>query len=64
MKKRNIGICSITTTLLMGGPAKATELIMAKDQTIVVNQEAEIGDYNLNRRPGNKPLFKSKAVEE
>ena len=23
MKKRNIGICIITTTLLMGGPAKA-----------------------------------------
>ena len=31
MKKRNIGICIITTTLLMGGPAKATELILAKD---------------------------------
>ena len=26
MKKRNIGICIITTTLLMGGHAKATEL--------------------------------------
>ena len=33
MKKRNIGICIITTTLLMGGPAKATELILAKDHT-------------------------------
>ena len=38
MKKRNIGICIITTTLLMGGPAKATELILAKDHTNVVNQ--------------------------
>ena len=37
MKKRNIGICIITTTLLMGGPAKATELILAKDHTNVVN---------------------------
>ena len=34
MKKRNIGICIITTTLLMGGPAKATELILAKDHTM------------------------------
>ena len=40
MKKRNIGICIITTTLLMGGPAKATELILAKDHTNVVNQAA------------------------
>ena len=38
MKKRNIGICIITTTLLMGGPAKATELILAKDHTNVVKQ--------------------------
>ena len=45
MKKRNIGICIITTTLLMGGHAKATELILAKDQTNVVNQEAEIAAY-------------------
>ena len=45
MKKRNIGICIITTTLLMGGPAKATELILAKDHTNVVNQAAEIAAY-------------------
>ena len=45
MKKRNIGICIITTTLLMGGPAKATELILAKDHTNVVNQAAEIARH-------------------
>ena len=45
MKKRNIGICIITTTLLMGGHAKATELILAKDHTNVVNQAAEIAAY-------------------
>ena len=38
MKKRNIGICIITTTLLMGGHAKATELILAKDHTNVVSR--------------------------
>ena len=63
MKKRNIGICIITTTLLMGGPAKATELILAKDHTNVVNQAAEIAAYKSNRPPVNKRLFKSKAVE-
>ena len=61
MKKRNIGICIITTTLLMGGPAKATELILAKDHTNVVNQAAEIAAYKSNRPPVNKRLFKSKA---
>ena len=35
MKKRNIGICIITTTLLMGGHAKATELILAKDLSLI-----------------------------
>ena len=63
MKKRNIGICIITTTLLMGGPAKATELILAKDHTNVVNQAAEIAAYKSNRPPVNKRLFTSKAVE-
>ena len=48
MKKRNIGICIITTTLLMGGPAKATELILAKDHTNVVNQAVEIAAYKSN----------------
>ena len=62
MKKRNIGICIITTTLLMGGPAKATELILAKDHTNVVNQAAEIAAYKSNRPPVNKRLFKSKAA--
>ena len=38
MKKRNIGICIITTTLLMGSHANATELILAKDHTNVVRQ--------------------------
>lgn len=42
MKKRNIGICIITTTLLMGSHANATELILAKDHTNVVNQAAEV----------------------
>lgn len=51
MKKRNIGICIITTTLLMGGHAKATELILAKDHTNVVNQAAEIAAYKSNRHP-------------
>ena len=63
MKKRNIGICIITTTLLMGGHAKATELILAKDHTNVVNQAAEIAAYKSNRPPVNKRLFTSKAVE-
>lgn len=63
MKKRNIGICIITTTLLMGGPAKATELILAKDHTNVVNQAVEIAAYKSNRPPVNKRLFTSKAVE-
>ena len=63
MKKRNIGICIITTTLLMGGHAKATELILAKDHTNVVNQTAEIAAYKSNRPPVNKRLFTSKAVE-
>ena len=63
MKKRNIGICIITTTLLMGGPAKATELILAKDHTSVVNQAVEIAAYKSNRPPVNKRLFTSKAVE-
>ena len=54
MKKRNIGICIITTTLLMGGHAKATELILAKDHTNVVNQAAEIAAYKSNRPPVNK----------
>ena len=63
MKKRNIGICIITTILLMGGPAKATELILAKDHTSVVNQAVEIAAYKSNRPPVNKRLFTSKAVE-
>ena len=42
MKKRNIGICIITTTLLMGSHANATELILAKDHTNVVNQAAAL----------------------
>lgn len=62
MKKRNIGICIITTTLLMGGPAKATELILAKDHTNVVNQAAEIAAYKSNRPPVNKRLFISKIT--
>ena len=45
MKKKNIGICIITTTLLMGSHAKATELVLAKDHTNVVNQAAEIAAY-------------------
>ena len=57
MKKRNIGICIITTTLLMGGPAKATELILAKDHTSVVNQAVEIAAYKSNRPPVNKRLY-------
>lgn len=60
MKKRNIGICIITTTLLMGGHAKATELILAKDHTNVVNQAAEIAAYKSNRPPVNKRLLHQK----
>ena len=30
MKKKNIGICIITTTLLMGSHAKATELVLTQ----------------------------------
>ena len=63
MKKKNIGICIITTTLLMGSHAKATELVLAKDHTNVVNQAAEIAAYKSNRPPVNKRLFTSKAVE-
>ena len=63
MKKRNIGICIITTTLLMGSHANATELILAKDHTNVVNQAAEVAAYKSNRPPVNKRLFTSKAVE-
>ena len=47
----------------MGGHAKATELILAKDHTNVVNQAAEIAAYKSNRPPVNKRLFTSKAVE-
>ena len=57
MKKRNIGICIITTTLLMGGPAKATELILAKDHTNVVNQAAEIAAYKSNRPPNRDQVY-------
>ena len=63
MKKRNIGICIITTTLLMGSHANATELILARDHTNVVNQAAEVAAYKSNRPPVNKRLFTSKAVE-
>ena len=61
MKKRNIGICIITTTLLMGGPAKATELILAKDHTNVVNQAVEIAAYKSNRPPVNQAAFYIKS---
>ena len=56
MKKRNIGICIITTILLMGGPAKATELILAKDHTSVVNQAVEIAAYKRNHQ-GEKATY-------
>lgn len=64
MKKRNIGICIITTTLLMGGHAKATELILAKDHTNVVNQAAEIAAYKSNRPPVNKRLLHQKPWKQ
>ena len=48
----------------MGGPAKATELILAKDHTNVVNQAAEIAAYKSNRPPVNKRLFKSKPWKQ
>ena len=63
MKKRNIGICIITTTLLMGSHANATELILAKHHTNVFNQAAEVSAYNSNRLPVTTRLFASKAVE-
>ena len=63
MKKRNIGLCVVATTLFMGSHAQATELVLAKDHTNVVNQAAEIAAYKSNRPPVNQRLFKSKAVE-
>lgn len=36
MKKRNIGLCVVATTLFMGSHAQATELVLAKDHTNVV----------------------------
>lgn len=64
MKKRNIGICIITTTLLMGGPAKATELILAKDHTNVVNQAAEIAAYKSNRPPVTSGFLNQKPWKQ
>ena len=59
MKKRNIGLCVVATTLFMGSHAQATELVLAKDHTNVVNQAAEIAAYKSNRPPVNQRLFKS-----
>ena len=42
MKKRNIGLCVVATTLFMGSHAQATELVLAKYNTNVVNQPAEL----------------------
>lgn len=63
MKKKNIGLYVFATALLMGGQAKATELILAKDHTNVVSRSAEITAYKSNRPPVKKRLFTSKAVE-
>ena len=54
MKKRNIGLCVVATTLFMGSHAQATELVLAKDHTNVVNQAAEIAAYKSNRPPVNQ----------
>ena len=63
MKKKDIGLWVITATLLMGNHAKAAELVLAKDNTNIINQAAEIAAYKSNRPALKKRLFTSKVVE-
>ena len=38
MKNKNISLCVIATALLMGKSVKATDFVIVKDNTVIVNQ--------------------------
>lgn len=64
MRNKNISLCAITAALLMGGnTAGAADFVVAKDNTVVVNQACLAAAYKSNRPPVKKRLFTSKAVE-
>ena len=63
MKNKNISLCVIATALLMGKSVKATDFVIVKDNTVIVNQACLAAAYKTNRPPVKKRLFTSKAVE-
>ena len=63
MKNKSISLCVIATALLMGKSVKATDFVIVKDNTVIVNQACLAAAYKTNRPPVKKRLFTSKAVE-
>ena len=63
MKKKNISLCAITAALFFGNHANAADFVVAKDNTVVINQACLAAAYKSNRPEMKKRLFTSKAVE-
>lgn len=63
MKKKNISLCAITAALFFGNHANAVGFVVAKDNTVVINQACLAAAYKSNRPEMKKRLFTSKVVE-
>ena len=63
MKKKNISLCAITAALFFGNHVNAADFVVAKDNTVVINQACLAAAYKSNRPEMKKRLFTSKAVE-